>query len=234
MKNRREALIGLAAGVTAASLPVASRQAQAGEETACDCCSSAKRTQDGKIFPNVPVVTHDNERAVFYNDLIRHRTVLLNFMSIVGDRTYPVTENLVKVQQLLGERLGRDFFMYSVTVDPENDTPAALKKFAAQYGVGAGWKFLTGDPKALGLIHNSFFIHSAGHHQHQQHGPDCSMGIARYGNDAVGTWGSVASKSSPQWIAERLLWVQRRKVPAGRPKRKGPRPRNSSVAAKSG
>src|SRR5438105_3549747 len=97
-----------------------------------------------RVFPNVPVDTHEGRRVMFYDDLIRDRLVIINFMSIGHDANYPVARNLVEVQRLLGYRLGRDAFLYSVTVDPRRDTVAALRAFAAAAGAGPGWVFLTG------------------------------------------------------------------------------------------
>ncbi len=49
--------------------------------------------------------------------------------------------------------------LLTVTVDPENDTPAALKAYAASIGADpARWKFLTGDPKAVARVAESFGV----------------------------------------------------------------------------
>jgi len=76
------------------------------------------------------VITHENRKALFYDDLLRGKTVLIHFMSIRGDRDYRLVANIAKVQKYLQNRLGRDVFIYSITVDPVNDTPDALADFA--------------------------------------------------------------------------------------------------------
>src|SRR5215212_6196926 len=109
----------------------------------CDCVRPPSGPYS-QYFPNVVVVTHEGRRALFYNDLLRGRVVLVNCMSIANDAAYPVTENLARVQRLLGERAGRDIFIYSITVDPVRETPRALAEFAEAHGAGPGWLFLTG------------------------------------------------------------------------------------------
>ena len=93
---------------------------------------------------------------------------MINCMSIKNDTTFPFTGNLVKVQQLLKERLGRDVFIYSITVDPENDTPRALNEFARKYQVGEGWLFLTGERSVIELLRSRLFVSpgSSGHDHH--------------------------------------------------------------------
>jgi protein SCO1/2 len=57
--------------------------------------------------------------------------------------------------------LAREKFgaLLCVTVDPENDTPAALKDFAARIGADpTRWKFLTGDPRAVARVAESFGV----------------------------------------------------------------------------
>jgi cytochrome oxidase Cu insertion factor (SCO1/SenC/PrrC family) len=155
MTDRRTILAQLAA--SAAAIPSLALGAQeshiqhAHDSTGCQC----ERPRNGPYsgyFPNVVVVTHEGRRALFYNDLLRGKTVLVNCMSVANEAVYPVTANLARVQRLLGERAGREVFMYSVTIDPEHDTPRTLAEFADRRGVGPGWLFLTGTPDTIGLL----------------------------------------------------------------------------------
>ena len=63
-----------------------------------------------------------------------------------------ITANLVKLQKLLGSRLGRDIFMYSFTLKPEQDSPEVLRRYAEAYHVKKGWTFLTGTPADMELL----------------------------------------------------------------------------------
>src|SRR5258706_12629219 len=97
-------------------------------------------------LPNVVLTTHEGEQVRFYDDLVKGRFVTINMMYTTCKATCPLTTaNLVRVQKLLGDRVGRDLFMYSITLDPEQDTPKVLNEYAKTFGVGPGWKFLTGN-----------------------------------------------------------------------------------------
>ena len=225
-------LTQLAAGV--AALPAVALGAPARgphehareDEATCECA----RPRGGPYadyFPNVVVHTHDGRRALFYNDLLRGKTVLVNCMSVEGEALHRLTANLVRVERLLGSRAGRDVFLYSITVEPERDTPRVLAAFAKEQGVGPGWLFLTGKPDVIhGLRERLFADHAMRNHtQGHAHGPareDCSLGLVRYGNEAVGLWGAVPAQTEPEWIVRRLSWVESRKPPAGQFKRRGP------------
>lgn len=248
MGDRRQALktlvagsgVGAAASVLHGAEP--SRHHKQGKHKAvgqtakandCECVRSGC-----KVFPNVVVRDHENHASVFYNDLIRDRTVIVSFFSIAGHAAYPVSDNLAKVADAIGKRLGRDTFIYSITVDPENDTADALANFAAKFNVRPGWKFLTGESEALAVVRDAFFIHPAAHHAMAGHDhkhakrshADCMLGLLRYGSDAAGIWGSVAAKAQPAQIAERLTWLRPKPVPDGPARRKGPRPLAETLA----
>jgi hypothetical protein len=201
MKDRRELLAGGVGAVLGAA----------------DCTPSSPG-----YFPNVLVHAHDGRRALFNDDLLAGKTVLIHCLSIATEPVYRSAERLAQVQSFLGDRLGRDVFFYSLTVDPENDTPRALKAFAERIGVGPGWLLLTGAPADMELLRSRLYVSPQMSHHHA--GEDCSMGLARYGNAATGLWGSVPAQANPEWIARRLSWVQPREQPSGPPRRRGPGP----------
>jgi protein SCO1/2 len=221
MANRRAVLAGLAAGA-AASLGRPTTAVPSQEDLPGADCQRPLDEPYADYFPNVVVHTHENQRALFYNDLLRGKVVLINCMSINYDAVYPVTANLVQVQQLLGDRVGRDVFMYSLTVDPDNDTPDALRAFAERHGVQPGWLFLTGTLEVIEVLHGRLFAHRGRHIQGPDAMRDGSMGLVRYGNVALGLWGSVPTKTSPEWIVERLSWIVPRQRLVGMPQRRGP------------
>src|SRR5207249_3313085 len=135
-------------------------------------------------------------------------------------------------QDFLGDRLGRDVFMYSVTTDPRHDTPRALADFAEQHGARPGWLFLTGAATAIDTVRNRLFARMGGHDHATGLADDCSMALVRYGNEAAGIWGSVPCQVSPEGIAERISWVSSRDLPVGPPKRRGPAPLHVAQSAR--
>ena len=138
---------------------------------------------DAHRFPNHVVVTHEGARALFYDDLLAGRTVLIHCMSVATEATYRTAESLARVQHMLSDRLGREVFFYSLTVDPERDTPRALKEFAERHEVCAGWLFLTGETAVMHDLRDRLY-QGSGHGHHGEAG--CSMALFRYGNAAAG------------------------------------------------
>src|SRR5215471_18210344 len=84
-----------------------------------------------RYFPDVVLRTQDNKQVRFYEDLIKNKIVTINFFFAKCEDICPlVTSNLVKVQKVLGNRVGREIFMNSISLKPEQDSPAQLKAFA--------------------------------------------------------------------------------------------------------
>src|SRR3989442_8677148 len=96
-------------------------------------------------FPNAILRTHQNKPVRFHDDLIKGKVVLINFMYTNREAPCPrQTANLAAVQRALGDRVGRDIFMYSITLKPEEDTPKVLQEYAKSNGAKPGWLSLTG------------------------------------------------------------------------------------------
>jgi cytochrome oxidase Cu insertion factor (SCO1/SenC/PrrC family) len=97
-------------------------------------------------IPEVPVLDQDGNRLSFYTDLVKGKTVAINFIFTTCTTICPpLTASFRRVQQQLGERVGRDVRLISVSVDPATDTPERLKAFASKFKADAGWSFVTGD-----------------------------------------------------------------------------------------
>ena len=104
-------------------------------------------------IPNVPLVTHEGKTVMFYDDLIKDKKVLINFMYSKCEESCPLaTAKLAQIQRRLGDRIGRSIFIYSISLDPVNDTPEVLKKYAEKYGAGPGWYFLTGTQENIDAV----------------------------------------------------------------------------------
>lgn len=158
-------------------------------------------------LPNVPLHTHTGERVRFYDDLIRDRTVLFNFF-VVGctDGTCPTaTANLRQVQDLLGERMGRDVFFYSISLRPEQDTPSVLKAYADAFDVKPGWLFLTGKTADIEWLRRAQGFVDADPERDRD--PSIHGAMARYGNDRLERWGAVSVRSSASNIASTFKWL---------------------------
>src|SRR5512146_2087056 len=104
-------------------------------------------------FPNVPLITQDGTTLHFYDDLLKGKIVGIDLIYTHCKDECPLeTAKLAQVQRLLGDRLGKDIFFYSISIDPEHDTPAVLKAYAEKFHAGPGWLFLTGKKADLDLV----------------------------------------------------------------------------------
>ncbi len=99
-----------------------------------------------KYFTDTVLVNQNGEKMRLYNDLLKGKTVIINsFFATCQGSCLPMSRNLEKVQEALGDRLGKDAFIISISVDPTVDTPPALKAYAKKLNARPGWYFLTGD-----------------------------------------------------------------------------------------
>jgi len=134
-------------------------------------------------FPNVELITQDGETVRFFDDLIKDKIVVINFIYTSCPDTCPLeTAQLVKVQNLLGERVGKDVFFYSISIDPENDTPEALSEYRQRFG--AKWTFLTGNNEDIISLRRKLGLYIE-EIQDGSNNHNVSMII---GNQATGQW----------------------------------------------
>lgn len=159
-----------------------------------------------QYFPDAMVETHDGRKLRFYRDLIKGKVVIFNMMYTACTNICPPnTASLLSVQNALGERVGRDLFMYSITLQPEIDTPAALREYAGKYGVGPGWTFLRAQRRDLETIRRKlgFFntdpVADADISKH--------TGMIRVGNEPLDRWFMMPAVSSTRQIVSSILNV---------------------------
>lgn len=98
-----------------------------------------------KYFTNVELINQDGETMRLYRDLLQGKVVVINTLFTECTGICPVmSRTFQKIQEHVGDRLGRDVHLISISVDPENDTPEKLKSFAQKFDARPGWYFLTG------------------------------------------------------------------------------------------
>jgi protein SCO1/2 len=199
-------LAGLAsfAGVAGVAGELAATRIAAAEEAAPSPRERIRRL----YFPNVVLRTQDDKPVRFYDDLVKDKAVTINFFFASCEEICPlVMANLAKVQRLLGDRVGRDLFMTSISLKPEEDTPAKLKAYAEMHGAGPGWTFLTGAPADVELLRRSLgFTNPSAKVDKDvnQH-----IGNVRYGNEPLMLWAACPGQARAEWIVESVSWVIR-------------------------
>ncbi|MGH9970057.1 MAG: SCO family protein [Pyrinomonadaceae bacterium] len=179
--------------------------------------SSRERIRQ-RYFPNLVLTTHEGRKVRFYDDLIKDKIVIFNMMyAKCNGVCMPITRNLVSVQKLLGDRVGKDIFMYSFTLKPEEDSVRALKHYAHMHRVKPGWSFLTGSMADMELIRRKLGYVDPDPEVDKD--KSNHIGVVKYGNEPLERWGGCPGLSSPAWIVETLSWVdwpKDMKVPAGK------------------
>jgi protein SCO1 len=164
---------------------------------------------------NALLLTHENEEVRFYDDLIRGRQVVINYMYADCHAACPkVTATMVKAYEHLKDRMNRDLFFYSISVNPEKDTPAALKKYAEEQRANLpGWTFLTGDPFDIETIRFRLF---------RMNHPGIDLDYASHAstlriiNDALNVWTTAEAFASLKTILQRISWADPEKTLAQR------------------
>ena len=156
-------------------------------------------------LPNVDLVAHNGKRVRFYDDLVRDRKVIINFMYVKCEGIcVPVTANLARVQQRLGARVGRDIFMYSITLKPAEDSADVLRDYAARHGAGAGWLFLTGAAADVEYLRRSLGFVSTDPAEDADRSNH--IGMLRYGVEPLARWGACPGLANPGHIVRSILW----------------------------
>ena len=114
---------------------------------------AAADPRGAEYFTNLPLVTSTGEEVKFFDDVLADRIVVVNFFyTSCTDLCSLSTARLEQVYDWLGERMGRDIFFVSITLDPEHDTPEKLATFAEGFNVTKGWTFLTGSRENIDII----------------------------------------------------------------------------------
>ena len=148
-------------------------------------------------FPNVPLI-QDGATVHLYDDLLKGKKVAINLIYTSCKDECPLeTARLVQVQQLLGDRVGKDLFFYSISIDPQRDTPAVLKAYAEKFHVGPGWLFLTGKEDDIKLVAKKLGLSRRGDALTRDgHRPSLMIG-----DEATGQWMRNSAVDNPRFLA---------------------------------
>lgn len=165
---------------------------------------SVSASPGAEFFTNAVFRTHENKEVRFYDDLIKNKQVVINFMYTRCEGSCPITTaNLVKVQETLKKRVGHDIFMYSISVKPEEDDPAALREYAKMYRTKPGWLFLTGSREDTDTVRMRLFSE---HHPAIDLNPNQHTGMVRVINDNLNRWFMAPAQASVETLVQTVRW----------------------------
>ncbi len=134
-----------------------------------------------RYFTDTVLINQNGERMRFYTDLMKDKTVIIDtFFATCQASCLPMNRNLAQIQEALGDRLGKDVNILSISVDPGVDTPTLLKAYAKKLNAKQGWYFLTGDKESIDFILKKLgqFVDDKNDH----------LNIFLIGNDRTGLW----------------------------------------------
>jgi protein SCO1 len=146
-----------------------------------------------RYFGDVMLTNQDGKQLRLYADILKGNVVIINSFYSTCDGVCRVTIPVFKqLQESLGGRVGKDIRLVSITVDPENDSPAVLRKYATGIGAKPGWDFLTGDKQTVDQVLYKFGLYTDAKEDHSN--------IFIVGNESTGLWKKVLGIAPPYEI----------------------------------
>lgn len=145
-------------------------------------------------IPDVRVYDQNGKQLNFYSDLVKGRTVAINFIFTTCTGVCPpMTATFRRVQQNLPERTP-PIQLISISVDPATDTPERMHEFAAKFNAGPGWTFVTGDKNEIDLLLQALGAAVANKNDHTP--------MILIGNEVTDYWTRAYGLSSPTTLIQ--------------------------------
>jgi protein SCO1/2 len=184
-----------AAAPSPAARPAAAEQGQA---------PAAAGAQPEKVHPSIPdvaLIDQNGKPRHFYSDLVKGKIVVMNAIYTSCPGVCPVqTQILSRVQTLLGDRVGKEVQLISVSLDPVTDTPQRMKEYAEKFGAGPGWAFLTGPKPDVDAVLKAMDLYAST--------PAAHTPMASVGYEPGEVWMKMVSISAPEDFITRIDYVK--------------------------
>ena len=185
MNGKMMTILGLSS-LLAGLAPVLAQSTQDAPKPAAPAESPAQH-----YFGEIPLVNQDGQTMRLYSDVLKGRVVVINAMFTSCTGACPLmSNNMAKIQEWAGDRLGKDVYLVSISVDPTNDTPAKMKEYAARFKARPGWYFLTGSKEnvnaALAKLGQAVETREA------------HTNLFLVGNDKTGLWKKAFGLAKPE------------------------------------
>lgn len=143
------------------------------------------------------LLDQNGETVRFVTDVLRDRIVVINFIFTNCPTACPILIQIfLALQEELGDRMGKEVALVSISVDPTRDIPPRLKKFAQEHGAGPGWTFLTGQKRDVDHVLTGLDSYSV---DIWEHSTKVMVGDLR-----SGTWVNLYGFPDPDEIMEKV------------------------------
>lgn len=159
-------------------------------------------------FSNLEVIDQDGQTLRFYDDLLKDKVVVINFIFTNCQGACPLmTQNLTMVRDMLGVTLGQEIHFVSISIDPIRDTPAAMKEFAeTHYADQPGWRFVTGNQDNL-----EYIVKKLGQYNEEV---DAHSTLLLAANVRTAHWTKIPPNVPPNGVVQRLRTLIEEDAPA--------------------
>ena len=159
--------------------------------------SAAMSSPAQRYFSDVELIDQDGRKLRFYSDVLKNKVVVINaFFTTCTSVCPPMNRNFERMQEALGDRLGKDVFLVSISVDPETDTPARLKEYGRRFHARPGWLFLTGKKENV-----DWALYKVGQYVETK---DDHTNIFIIGNEPKGLWKKAFGLAKPEELIKIL------------------------------
>jgi protein SCO1/2 len=160
--------------------------------------ATAASAWGANYFPNSELTTQDGKVVHFYDDMLKGKAVAINLIYTRCTANCPLeTAKLAQVQRVLKDRVGKDIFFISISIDPKHDTPEAMKKYMQKFHVGPGWTFLTGKKEDVREISHKLGLSSMTDAANRDgHQPSLMIGYV-----PTGAWMLNSAVDNPRFLA---------------------------------
>jgi|SRR5215213_2100160 len=159
--------------------------------------ATAPRAQQSPRIPDVNCLDQNGKKLHFNTDLVKGKVVVINF--VYTTCTYLCTrigESTVRLQTALGDRVGRDVYLISVSTDPVTDTPEKLKAWATRLKAKDGWTLVTGEKAEIDRLLTVLTGDPSGIKTHSP--------LLLIGNEAKNVWAENYAFESPAKLIEQI------------------------------
>ncbi len=195
VRATRLLLAALAAGYC---LTVSAHGTKADDATSTQHAAAAQPTAAIDIaLPDAELVTQYGAAVKLKSEVIGERIVVMDFVYTTCTTVCPVVSAIFgQVQSRLGDRLGREVVLVSISVDPARDTPRRLKAYAAKYRAREGWVWLTGRKHTVDALLRELGAYSPSFEDHPS--------MVLVGDPRRGQWARFLGFPSPEAIVNKV------------------------------
>jgi protein SCO1/2 len=163
----------------------------------CVLCGLSFIPQSAIRNPKVPdvVLVNQHGERVRFRDMVKNNVVAINFIFTTCTTICPpMGANFAKLQKLMGDRVGRDVRLISISVDPATDTPERLKAWSEQFAAGPGWTLLTGPRPDVVKLLKALQVFTA---DKWDHAP-----VVLIGSEVTGHWARANGLAAPSELMD--------------------------------